>query len=337
MAFLYPRFWESERKSRALRRWLCDEAEKRGIDSSTLYIRFDGDREDPRGPVRALPMLHKRKEFLARDDVSAFLDRIQDDAENPTSLSVAGYSVAIAYNPDAKGPYTGSGGLDPEAPRTVSEHAVYRVLRSKAKQHKVEGPRVICVGSDQSSALSMVQGPMTPRLSEVVETAFSRHRSLSAAFVVSIEDQLGPFQGFRKEARPILYCSGIAREPLREAELLLLQKLDFGRWRFHGRYERWEAGPPASRHLHGNLTWSMSPMSIKATLPVGVVADALAGKTSVAESYGEDNEVAKALEDGWVIISSEVEEGDVQQGEPAMMTLTLVPPVLAPLWPAKES
>ncbi len=255
VAFLYPRFWEDERKSDAVREWLYEAVEKRGIDSSKLYIRLDGDRTDPRGPVRTLPLLHEKREFLAKEDVRAFLDQIRDEPEKSASLVVTGYSVSVEYNREGKGPFRSSGGLVPEAPRTVEEHAVYRVLRSKAKQHDVDGPRVICVGSDQSSALSRLYSPMTCSVQQAVGAAFERHGSLSAAFVVAIDDDHRLFEGFRKEARPTIYRNDLAKEPLSAPELSLLRELDFGRWKLDGRYERWETGPPSSRHLHGTITW----------------------------------------------------------------------------------
>src|SRR5713226_9757467 len=41
-AYLYPRFWDEERRSNAVVAWLFAEAKRRGIPASKLYLRLDG-------------------------------------------------------------------------------------------------------------------------------------------------------------------------------------------------------------------------------------------------------------------------------------------------------
>jgi hypothetical protein len=78
---------------------------------------------------------------------------------------------------------------------------------------------------------------------------------------------------------------------------------------------------------------------MKIEIPTNVVVDALAGKTSVLEAFGlSDNEqAARALKDGWSIVSCGLVEGDLEAGEAPKLALELVPSHLAVYWPNKKS
>jgi len=78
---------------------------------------------------------------------------------------------------------------------------------------------------------------------------------------------------------------------------------------------------------------------VKIEIPTDVVVDALAGKTSVLKAFGlSDNErVARALTDGWSIVSCSLVEGDLEAGEATKLALELVPSHLAVYWPNKRS
>lgn len=72
VAFLYPRFWKEERKSIALTNWIFSEAERRGIPSYKIYPRLDGVIKGSAGPVRNLPELNERKQFLNSQEIKNF-------------------------------------------------------------------------------------------------------------------------------------------------------------------------------------------------------------------------------------------------------------------------
>ena len=77
---------------------------------------------------------------------------------------------------------------------------------------------------------------------------------------------------------------------------------------------------------------------MKIEIPTNIVVDALAGKTSVLETFGlSDNEqVARALKEGWSIISCGLVEGDIEAGEAPKLMLELVPPHFAVYWPKRN-
>lgn len=79
-------------------------------------------------------------------------------------------------------------------------------------------------------------------------------------------------------------------------------------------------------------------MSLEIEIPANVVIDALAGKTSVAKEcrFDRQNEVTRALEEGWEIASCSLVAGDIEAGEAPKVRLELVPPSLAPYWPKKR-
>jgi len=73
---------------------------------------------------------------------------------------------------------------------------------------------------------------------------------------------------------------------------------------------------------------------VKIEIPTDVVVDALAGKTSVLKAFelSENEQVARALKDGWSIVSCSLVDGEAPK-----LALELVPSHLAVYWPNKKS
>ena len=133
VAFLYPRFWKEERKSRAVTNWIFTEAERRGIPSYKIYPRLDGVKTNNAGPVRTLPELNERKQFLNCQEIKEFFECIGNRPNAHHRVDSTDYTLSIDYSPNAKGPYRTSGGLAQEAPTSVEEHAVFRLLKRESE------------------------------------------------------------------------------------------------------------------------------------------------------------------------------------------------------------
>lgn len=234
----------------------------------------------------------------------------------------------------------GWGGLAQEAPTSVTEQAIYLKLKAKAKQHDVAGPGVVCIGSDQSPALSRLLGSRTGMLSarEAAAAAFSVHPSLSAAIIVAIENRFEVGGGLRRQARAELLCNPIPTDPLTPEEVRALCMMDFNRWTYTRPLEPGESPKPhISRRATGALVWRAGAMRGEIEIPVNIVVDALAGKTSIPTAFGlrENHQVTRVLNKGWSIVSCRLIEAKLESGRAAKLILELVPPMPPVYWPGK--
>lgn len=301
VAFLYPRFWKEERKSEAVTRWVFEEAKRRAIPPWKIQYRTNGDQKNAAGPVRIMPELHERKIFLKDSGISRFFDNICSAPNEEHSFSSNQYSIAFFYIPNATGPYLSGSGLVQEAPRTVKEHAVYRVLKGKARQHSVYGPRIICIGSDQSPVLSSLTGPGQPTVRDAVKAAFCENRSLSAAIVVRIETSFTLYGQFVRKEHSDLFVNPHAKELLIEQEVQALYKLNFNRWRYTYPLPKWDRkNNEAFKRIAGPLTCRFRGAGMEIEVPANILVDALAGKTYLTKEYSlsEDDPIARALNGG---------------------------------------
>ena len=186
VAYLFPRFWREERQTAAIAHWLFQEAKRRGIEPWKIQPRFDGERTSKAGRVRGLPKLHEQKKFIVNCEIVDFFNLIIEQPEEQHYHKMSHYTIQLSYLPKATGPYLSYRGVAQEAPQTVKEHAVYRTLREKARQHNVSGPRVVCIGSDQSPVIAGLREPGQPSISEAIRTAFYEYTALSAVIIVSV-------------------------------------------------------------------------------------------------------------------------------------------------------
>jgi len=335
--FLYPRFWREGRNDQEVRAWILTVAHSYRMGTGKLSIHLDGDRSDPRGPVRKLPHPHERREFERHPELHAFFERVQSNPSEPATCTLSNYTVTIGYHPQSNAPQAWVGGLVQEAPRVVREHAVYRALCEKAKQHDVSGPRVVAIGSDQSPVLGGLRGPLTVRVEDAVGQAFREHRSLSAALLVSVSSETEVFRGMQRRARAHLYLNANAREPLSAAEVQLLLGMNFNRWTFAPVLDPWE---PSDRTWHRRMsvqfTYSWRDFGLKITIPVSFLAEVLRGKASISEVFGEDHPVTKTFEAGYEVASCEKIPGNIEDGSLGDLELEMVPPGFAAYWPAKQ-
>lgn len=340
VAFLYPRFWKQERLSDAVAHWITKEAKRRGISPFKVSCQFDGDRQNDAGPVRNLPSLHEKKQFLKGIDVKSFFEAIGQSSTQGFSRKHSKYSITFTYSPNREGPYLSTGGgLVQEAPKTVKEHAVYRVLKEKARQHQVQGPRLVCLGSDQSHALSSMVGPGNPKARDAVIAVFNESRSLSGAIVLKIESTARAFSGFDRCAKGEIFVNPRANEPLLEQEIKHLCQFNFNRWKYSFSLEKYErTNNDAFRRVGGSLNIKEGGLGVKLEIPSNILIDSLAGKTNLIDAYTmkEDDAVFKYLKAGCVVKSCSWKEGNIEAGEAPKVILGLEPPPEAVFWPNEK-
>ena len=148
------------RSSYEVTKWIFGEAARCGISPSKIEYRFDGDPLNPAGPKRTLPALPQIEKSLNEAGFSMWIEDIRSRPHEGHVFTPSRYSINLRYIPDAIGPHVSGGGLVQEAAKTITKHAVYQRLVGKAKQCKaVEGPNIVCIASDQSSAVSSLSSP----------------------------------------------------------------------------------------------------------------------------------------------------------------------------------
>jgi len=249
------------------------------------------------------------------------------------------YSIELFYMPNASGPYVSGGGLVQESPQTVKEHAVYRVLKNKARQHIVNGPRIVCIGSDQSPALSLLTTPGHPKVRDAVAAAFYESRSLTAVIIVRIETLFSVFGKFEQRAHTDFFLNPNAKDPLTEKEVQAFRKLNFNRWRYTDALQKWDReNYERFRRIRGSLNYRFRGDVMEIEVPANILVNALAGKTNLVKEYGlsEDNSIARALNDGWVVKSCSLKSGNIEAGEAPKVVLGMVPPPFSVYWPEKK-
>jgi hypothetical protein len=333
IAYQNPRFEDEERRSNAVREWVNLERQRIGFPGS-VSCDFFGELNNPAGPVRTLPSLHERKVFLRDPEVLAFFSRLKNPLSAIHQITLKRWTVTLTANPEPS-PFLISGGTVQESPRIVQEHAVYRKLVKKRNQHKVEGPRVICIGSDTSRAVVQHKSHRLINLERVLSAALSPGGSISAVIIVDIAVSQTTVGVSVRKATAQLYPidAKLTRYPLSNKELEVLASLDFNRWNYTYALSRHVEEVPAYM-LRTSNRLSMaakSDGSVTLCIPGPELLDALAGRKSLINAYSApesppDQYLTYLLGSGWRIVSCKYIQGDVQKGLSELIELTLAPP-----------
>lgn len=327
--YLYPRFLEEERRSQAVRKWIYTEASNRGITPAKLFVRLDGERTSA-GAVRVLPELHKPSEITKCPDLLDFFKRVQSKTDSPQNCKIRGYSIDIHYHPDQESHLLSSAGLAQESPIEIEDHALFLKAKEKESQLRIEGPAILCIGSDTSPALSHGHDPRGPSLDTVVRHIFN-FSSISALMVTNIAYVPSIFGPSMRHAKTEIYVNSMAKYRLEPAEVSHLQEITFNHWKYSAPLANWKERPTREiRPSIGSLVWRYTAMGIEIEVPARLVLEALAGKSNAVQAYGleQDDVIRRALDENWQLVACTIKEDDIEQGEPQkiVMELANIPP-----------
>jgi hypothetical protein len=334
VAFLYPRFWKQERQSDVVADWIFKEALRLDIPPCKVSCQFNGDRKNISGFVRKLPDLNEKKTFLKNFEIKKFFDSIKNNPLKRFSIRHSVYTIELIYSPEIESEFLHTGGLVQEVPKTIKEHAVYRVLKEKARQHKkIDGARLIFIGSDQSPALS------SSRISvrDSVYAAFNETKSLSGAIVLKIEDSI--INGYKRYAKYEIFNNHKAYDPLFEEEINQLSYMNFNRWNYFfslGKFEK--DNKDFFRKISGSMKLKISDKSVKLEFPSNLLMDFLIGKTNLIKEYDihENHHIVKYLKENWVVKFCSWKKGNIELGEADKIVLELEPPKESVYWPNRR-
>ncbi len=118
-------------------------------------------------------------------EVFAFFSSLKNSLSAIHQVTLRRWTVTLTANPEAS-QFLISGGTVQESRRIVQEHAIYRKLVKKRNQHKVEGPHVICIGSDTSRFVGLNQAHRLIDLESVISGTIPSGGSISAVIIVDI-------------------------------------------------------------------------------------------------------------------------------------------------------
>lgn len=226
-----------------------------------------------------------------------------------------------------------------ESPKNVKEHAVYRIIKGKSKQHDVEGVRLVCIGSDQSHALSSLMGAGNVTVGGAVSSAFLETCSISGAIVVNIEDSYEILGGYQRLAKRDIYLNEDAKSPIDKLDLLEIQKLNFNRWKYYYSLEKYDHNNNESfKKVDGALSMTVKRQGIVLEVPANLLIDSLAGKTNMKVNYltRDDDPLLRCLDEGWTVKGVSLKGGDIENGESPKVVLELEPPFESVFWPKKK-
>lgn len=311
VAFLYPRFWKQERQSDEVWQWLRQEADRRGIDGFKISCRFDGIASRS-GFIRKLPEQQDRNKFLKSTIVKDFFNQILSNKAERVSFTHPDYTLSVLYSPNSNG--GGGGGTVQEAPKHYKEHALYRIVKAKARQHDVPGIRLLCIGTDQSNALSNHVAPNGVTAANALYYAFKQTTSISGVITVSVESRVQAFTGITRDARAKIYYNENAKALPSAGDQETIKKLNFNQWTYHHPLTQYDTPPDGLyRKLGGKLSVSTSNNGGTLTIPTTILLEILSGRASLSELY--DLPVESLLSGDYRIKSCSFEEGDPEAGE----------------------
>ncbi len=340
--YLARRYVKEEQQTQEVANWIFNEAKRLGVPPESVKPRFGRFVSDKGKSIRILPQINMRKFFLNDPELRYFFRRIKMFPHHNFSCDLTDYTISIDYWPKfPSSGYTSWSELPLEQPAIAKENAIYRALREKGKQHKVEAPHVICIGSDQSPALNrkIYQGNLA--IERAIEYAFKDYSSISAAIIVFIESNIDIFgQEEERKAELKIFENPSATHPLEASQLHLLTTMNFNRRKYTSTLPNNETND-LERFLRvsGCLTWRSTEMSEFVEIPSNTLMRILSGKTNLYDSFrirpGDFRRIP--FENGWAIRSVSMKEGNIEKGEDSKVVLELVSPIFNPYRPHKKS
>lgn len=309
IAYLKKRFWQEEQKMNNVTRWLSQEAKKHNINPSKISYNFHGEKTKA-GTKYILPSEHDKKKFLNSLEVKSFFKDIKQNSIYDHHLSHNEFTFNVYFNPHKKDDSAISISKSLlENPTDIREHALYRVLKSKATQHTMNEKRIICVGSDQSMATNNFTYNRDIRPSEILNIIFSKNKTISGVLLIDIENK--PNIGPQKIANGFLYSNGTSIVPLSEEDTKSLNQLNFNQWKYTWSLPNSKRrGKEEFPKLGGNIQFNGNNV-IK--IPLSKLSEALLGKSNLIEGYNISEQINNLIQNG-KIVSISIEKGSIEQG-----------------------
>ncbi len=158
-AYVEDRFFENEKRRRALIARLAKELQSRGMPAGSIGWEILGE-QTPAGPKQILPKEHELKRFFASPPLQNFLRSLvaRPELASACDLLPHGYTLRLFYIPKGSTrPLVSGHSLVADAPTAVEEHIVFRTLVAKgrkAKKAQLNEPYLVFIGSEGSPSMT---------------------------------------------------------------------------------------------------------------------------------------------------------------------------------------
>jgi hypothetical protein len=120
-------------------------------------------------------------------------------------------------------------------PETLHQQPVFLALKEKARKAsraRTTEPYVVFLATDRVHEIDAHSPQIGLRADDAVRAVFTSSTSLSAVVLIPVLIRAETFVGLDRRARPRLLLNPAARTALSEAEIGLINRFDFNRWRF---------------------------------------------------------------------------------------------------------
>lgn len=320
--YLEPRFRKEQRHLELVTSWISDVFIQSNAPYEHILIRYEPQLRSKAGNVVSLPNASEKKSFKRHPDLLDFIELVKSGAKPGYSRRIGNFGIQLELKEQPSSPGTQIiSGVIHESPSVVSEHGLYRKLKKKGQIQRVDDPKVICIGSDESPALSQVNNPFDSDhlLEDSVAKLFQEYTSISGVILVNIQPVIRPLQFEREyKANTSVILNPIAKYPLNLAEKEYLIKLNFNRWKYDGlRYDRSYQRAPSKRLSIGYRILGDNPIKIE--LPAHLIIEILSGEKKMEDHvpFKEGEPLFNILHSGKYTISNcEAKKGDPLKGVP---------------------
>lgn len=335
-AFLEPRFAEVLDRQEKFTQRLRKAEREAGIAVGSIQRDFYGAKSAAGFDV-TVPHESELARVFRSPDMRAFLADVkaQPSGHRRIDLGAAGVTVVLTYAGARSGPTFSVGGSPVlEAPRTVEEHALFRLLDEKGRKYRNAGithPVVIHVATERNPSVSRFYSVHTVPHRDAVAAALRKHAVISGVVLMWLESPM-PVFGLAPPRQPRLeaFSNDDALHPLTERMRTLLPRMRFDRVDYGELWNEWEGATTAEQRLDrlgGSMNYRSTKEGYTVTIPADLLIQALGSTSStnlIDSEYrvdGPQNPFRRARSEGRPIVGMTLLPHDKRLRDPQMVEI----------------
>ncbi|HEY0142234.1 MAG TPA: hypothetical protein VGF48_15155 [Thermoanaerobaculia bacterium] len=335
-AFLEPRFAEVLERQETFTQRLRKTEKEAGIPVGSIQRDFYGGKS-----AAGFDVTVAHESALARvfrsPEMRAFLADIkaQPSEHRRIDLGAAGVTVVLTYVGPRSGPTFSVGGSPvPEAPRSVEEHALFRLLDEKGRKYRKAGithPVVIHVATERNPSVSRFYSVHTVPHRDAVAAALRKHPIISGVVLMWLESPV-PMFGLAPPRQPRLeaFVNDDAPHPLTERMRAVLPRMRFDRVDYGELWNEWEGATTAEQRLDrlgGSMSYRGTKDGFAVTIPADLLIQALGSTSStnlIDSEYrvdGSKNPFRRARSEGRPVVGITLLPHEKRLRDPQMVEI----------------
>jgi hypothetical protein len=335
-AFLEPRFTEILERQEKFTQRLRKAEREAGIAVGSIQREFYGTKSAAGFDV-TVPHESELARIFRTPDMRTFFAAIkaQPSEHRRIDLGAAGVTVVLTYAGPRSGPTFSVGGSPVlEAPRTIEEHALFRLLDQKGRKYRNAGithPVVIHVATERNPSVSRFYSVHTVPHRDAVAAALRKHPIISGVVLMWLESPVPVFgQAPPRQPRLEAFLNDDALHPLTERMRAVLPRMRFDRVDYGELWNEWEGATTAEQRLDrlgGPMNYRSTKDGFTVTIPADLLIQALGSSTStniIDSEYrvdGAHNAFRRARSEGRPVVAITLLPHDKRLREPQMVEI----------------